>query len=172
MAKPDINHILARLKAKAKGEAMPIDPSIVQHLAPPVKGQPLPWADVLPPETEFEKAMRRAEALPVMRLGDRGPDYNRPYFYRGEVGPIQKLSELPSNEQGADELKAKHKAEAQAAIDAPYRGTPQERIALSHIRVKQATGKGKKLTHEEKRLLAKFDMAVFLARAGLNRRQG
>lgn len=169
MAKPGINHILARLKAKAKGEAMPIDPSIVQHLAPAAKGRPLPWADVLPPETEFEKAMRRAEALPIMRLGDRGPDYNRPYFYRGEVGPVQKLSTLPEAEQSADSLRA---AQLKAQADAPYRGTPQERIALSHIRVKQATGKGKKLTHEEKRLLAKFDMAVFLARAGLNRRQG
>lgn len=169
MAKPDINHILARLKAKARGKAMPIDPSIMQHLAPAAKGRPLPWADVLPPETEFEREYRRAQELPKLQVNGRGLNLNQPYTYRGAVGPTQKLSKLPEAEQSADSLRV---AQLKAQADAPYRGTPQERIALSHIRVKQATGKGKKLTHEEKRLLAKFDMAVFLARAGLNRRQG
>lgn len=170
MANSELEHILARIKAKKAGLPLPHKPGTVQHLAPPVQGKPLPWANVLPEKTEWERAQELD--LPPARVNGRGFDLRKPYIFKGDVGPIQKLSELPSNEQGADELKAKHKAEAQAALDAPYRGTPQERIALSHIRVKQATGKGKKLTHEEKRLLAKFDMAVFLARAGLNRRQG
>lgn len=164
MTKPDLAKVMAELGAKSRAsKPVPV------ALAPPTKGRALPWADVLPPETDWERAYRRSQDLPKMQVDGKGLNLNQPYAYRGAVGQVQKLSELPKEEQSPDSLRV---AQRKAALDTPYRGTPQERIALSHIRVKQATGKGKKLTHEEKRLLAKFDMAVFLARAGLNRRQG
>lgn len=159
MTKPDLDHILNRLKAKANGQPLPAKPASVQHLAPAAKGQALPWADVVPPETEWERAYRRAQELPKLQVNGRGLNLNQPYTYRGPVGPIQKLSTLPKEEQSPDSLRV---TQAKAALDAPYRGTSQERIAL-HNALANAK-RGRKLTHAEKHIMGKWRLAIILAR--------
>jgi hypothetical protein len=172
MAKPDLNHILAMAKARLGDRPKPINPAQVHEVVPVATEPPRPLAellaDAIPPETDFEREYRRAQELPPAQAKGRGPNLRLPYTFRGEV-KVHKLSELLPDSPIPPSAQEARKQLAKAKAAEPYRGTSQERIALSHIKAKQATGQ--KLTKTEKKLWGKFTMAILVARAGLNRRK-
>lgn len=164
----DIKHILDRLHAKAANQPTPHDSRIVQHLVKASAG-PMPMANVLlkdaiPPKTEWELAIDND--LPPAKVNGKGRDLRKPYVWKGEVGQPQKLSELSTEEL---DLAGQREGDARIEDEQPYKGTPQERIAISHIKAKIV--RKKPLTNAEKKLWGKFTMAKLVARAGLNRRQ-
>ncbi len=162
--------IIARAKARLLGKAQPINPKIVQELAPATKPIALPMTEQLAldaavPETEFERAFRLAQDRPKAQLG-KGINLHMPYTPRGKMGQPEPLSLLPPELRSADGLKQalvdKAKAEAQAEADAPFTSTPQQRIAYNNAKAKAA--RGQRLTHADKHILYKFRVALILAK--------
>ncbi len=174
MAKADLSYILARAKASLANKPAPVNPAIVHELAPAcAPSVALPLASLIAqaaavPETEWEKALRLATAQdkPVLRLGKDKRDLNKPYFYKGKVGEPEPLSLLPPGLRSADGLKQakaeQAQATAQAEQDAPFTGTPQQRIAYNNAKAKAA--RGQRLTHADKHILYKFRVALILAK--------
>lgn len=144
MAKPSLDNIVQGLLAK--GRAKPPKPLVL--LAPKAAMPPAtPLAELLgnplPPLTEFEQALARADVLRSLEPRARpGPDPRMPWALRGQM-EVKPLSQAP-----------KHVPALTAQ--------GQEKVLLHNALAKAK--RGLRLTLKDRKLLGKWELARIMAR--------